>query len=73
MSGGGEQTYGQIQEDAKNYAKRMKVMEDFVLSRTKITKQLYGQKRRTEWYMSAEEQVKYGVVDKIIESIDELF
>lgn len=70
---GGEQTFGQVQEDAKNYAKRISVMENYVLERTKIPKQLYSRKRRTEWYMDAEEQVKYGVVDKIIEDITELY
>lgn len=62
-----------MQEDAKNYAKRISVMESYVLERTTIPKQLYSRKRRTEWYMDAEEQVKYGVVDKIIEDITELY
>ncbi|NLJ50159.1 MAG: ATP-dependent Clp protease proteolytic subunit, partial [Candidatus Atribacteria bacterium] len=39
---------------------------------TNISKAQLSKKKDCDWYMGAEEQVKYGVVDKIITDIGEI-
>lgn len=62
----------QVQDHAKNYEKMMKGFGEWVLSRTKITKELYNRKKKNEWFFDAKEQVEYGIVDAIVTDIDTL-
>lgn len=63
---------GAVVDTSENYKRALKKFEEWVLARTKIDKALYGKKKKTEWYLDAEEQVKYGVVDAIVTDIDDL-
>lgn len=50
-------------------------IKDYILSRTKITSELYDKQYRVEWYMYGDEAKELGVVDCIIGedcSIDEI-
>lgn len=40
--------------------------KEFIMSRTKITSEVYDSKLRTEWYMLADEAKENGVIDFII-------
>lgn len=46
--------------------KLAKSTKDFVLSKTKITKNMYEKNYRVEWYFLPDEAKKYGIVDYII-------
>ena len=61
-----------VTDASDNYKRTLKKFEEWVLTRTKIDKTLFNKKRKSEWYMDAEEQVKYGVVDGIVTDIDTL-
>ena len=61
-----------VTDASDNYKRTLKKFEEWVLTRTKIDKTLFNKKRKSEWYMDAEEQLKYGVVDKIVDNLEEL-
>lgn len=69
-SGGG--TFEQVQSSAENYKKRIKVMEDWILERTRIPKAVYNRKKGKEWYLQDNEQIEYGIVDEIISDVNQL-
>lgn len=41
-------------------------IRDYVIKNTNITNELYTAHHRKQWYISAEEMLKYGLVDEII-------
>ena len=47
-------------------------MREFILARTKIDQKLLAKYKSTEWYLYKEDMLNYGIVDKIIESVEEL-
>ena len=44
-------------------------MKNFVLGRTAIDARTYKKRQDDDWYLSAEDQLKYGVVDGIVGDI----
>ena len=72
-SGAMEGTAEQVRTHQAQYTKQLKLLSDFVIERTKISKELYGRKKKTEWFINGTEQVEYGIVDKLIDDISELY
>lgn len=72
-SAGFSGTAEQIEEAQKNYKKQLEQMKQYVISRTNISEDLFDKNRNKDWYLSDEEQVSYGVVNKIIENFDDIF
>lgn len=62
-----------VTDASDNYKRTLKKFEEWVLTRTKIDKALFTKKKKNEWYLDAEEQVKYGIVDGIASSLEEFF
>lgn len=58
---------------AKNYEQQLNRLKDRVLEKTNITSRLYNQKLKEDWYLDSSEQLKYGIVEAIVEDISELF
>lgn len=58
---------------ARNYETQLKGLKDRILSKTLITSKLYNSKSKEDWYLNAEEQLKYGIADEIINDIECLF
>lgn len=58
---------------ASDVQKDEKKVKDYILENTKITSRMYDKKKKDEWTLNAEECILYGVCDKIIEDISELF
>ena len=53
--------------DAMEFQKKQeKRVEELVLRKTKITKDVYDKNRRIEWYLFADEAKEYGVCDLIV-------
>lgn len=71
-SGGSSGTFEQQEAAQQLYKKQIAEMGEYILSRTAIDEKTFKKNRSKEWYMTDEEQVKYGVVDKIITSLDEI-
>lgn len=68
-SGGLGGTYEQTQAQAKKYEKEVEVMGDFILNNTSIDRKLYNKNKAKDWYMDAEEQLKYGLVDEVVSDV----
>ena len=66
-------TQSEIEEFQKNNRKQLDRAKDYVLSRTSIDAKLFNKNRNKDWYITGEDLVKYHVVDKIIENIEEIF
>ena len=64
-SNGGTST--QFQNFAAFYKSQLNQLRDITLEYTKITPELYEEKRRDDWWLSADEAVELGIVDEIAE------
>ena len=71
-SGGAAGTYGQAEDAMKDYNAQMNDMQNLVLERTKISKQAFGKRKDRDWYFGAEDQIRYGVVDTIVENLEDI-
>ena len=47
-------------------------MHDYILEKTSITQKLFNKNKGKDWFISDDEQVKYGIADKIVTSMDEI-
>ncbi len=56
----------------KQYKDQVNQMQDWVVENTKIQKSVLSRKKSANWYMNDKEQIDNGVVDKLIESIDDI-
>ena len=65
-------TYEQSQAQNDDHKHFIKNMQNYVLERTKIDKKTLTKHEKSEWYIYAEDQLKYGIVDGIVENIEEL-
>lgn len=54
-------------EFTKELEKRMK---EYILSRTKITEEVYDRNYRRDWFMFSEEMIELGIADEIVADID---
>lgn len=66
-------TAEQIEEAQKNYKKQINEMREYILSRTSIDEKTFNKNKTKDWYLTAEELIKYNVVDKLVESFDDIF
>lgn len=65
-------TYDIVIAAIMNYQRQIEELGEFVLSHTKIPKEVFEENFATDWYMSANEAIEYGVAEKIITSLDEI-
>ena len=74
-SGSGSQggSYEQVVAQTDNYKKMIGMMHKNILEHTKIDQQTMNKWKSKEIYLYAEDQVEYGLVDKIIKNFNELY
>ena len=72
-SGGTSGTFEQTEAQMKEYKRKVAIMQEHCLNCTKINKSLFSKNKTKDWFMSSQEQLEYGVVDKIIDDIDEIY
>ncbi len=72
-SGSGELvgTAEQVESQQKIYKKQVVQMREY-MSICGVNKVALNRNKNKEWYMTVEDQIKYGVVDKMLESFDEI-
>ena len=68
-SGGQSGTYEQIEAQTEAYKKIMKIIKDYIINRTKIDARTHKKFSSKEWYLYIEDQIKYGIVDEVIENL----
>jgi len=66
-------TAEQIEEAQKNYKKTLDEMKKYILENTEISEKTFNSNRKKDWYLTAEELVKYKVVDGLITDLSVLF
>lgn len=64
--------YDEVVGQTSQYKKDQKFLENYVLSRTTIPKSTWNKKMKSDWYVSNEDCLKYGIATKEIESFDEI-
>lgn len=64
--------YNELVAALLNYQRQIEDLGEFVLSRTKIPRELFDQNFESDWYLSAREAVELGVADRIITSLDKI-
>lgn len=62
----------QVQDATKHLEVVEDQMTDFFLARTKVTARTLKKYKDRDWYMTAKEMLDNGLVDKIVESVDEI-
>lgn len=65
-------TYENVMSAIMNYQREIEELGNYILSRTSIPKEIFDANFSTDWYLTAEEAVEYGLCSKIITSLDEL-
>lgn len=55
-----------------DYNRQLEKARAFLLARTKIPPEEYESHKYNDWWLSAEECLKYGVCDKIIETMEDV-
>lgn len=65
-------TAEQAESAKKYYDALIKKADDFLLSKTKIDQKTMKKKAPFDWYLSDEEALQYGIVDKIIDNFEEI-
>lgn len=71
-SAGIQGTAEQIQSQTAQYSKQLDILNERVLKKTKISKELLKKKKKSEWYIIGNEQVELGIVDALITDVSEL-
>lgn len=71
-SGGACGTYEQTEAQMKDYQRFVQTMRDYILERTNIDVKTFNKYKNKEWYLYSEDQMKYHIVDKIVDSIEEI-
>ena len=71
-SGGVGGSFEQAEAQMKNYKELVAKMREFILSKTTIDPKLFKKKNASEWYISTEEMLANGIVDKIVTDLDEI-
>ena len=65
--------FNDLQEANKNYREMIKGIQDYIVERTSIPKATLTKKlKQGDWYLSAEEQVKYGLASAIVTDISQI-
>ena len=65
-------THEQVQAQSKKYEREIADMISFILERTKLSKKEYNKRKTQDWYLIGDEQVKYGVVDSMVDNLFDL-
>ena len=70
-SGGTQGTFEQSESAMANYKKQVAKMREYIMAHTNIDKKTMTKNQAKDWYLDADEQVKYGIADKVADDIDE--
>lgn len=71
-SGGTAGSFEQTEAQMKDYKRFVDTMRNYILERTNIDTKTFNKHKSQEWYLYSEDQIKYGIVNKIIDDIDEI-
>ena len=47
-------------------------MKEYILSRTDIDEKTFNKNKSKDWFFTTDEMLQYGLVDKIVDDLDEI-
>ena len=59
-------------DQVDDYKRQLERTKQFILERTHISSRAYGAHLKDDWWLNAEECLKHGVCDQLIESIEDV-
>lgn len=65
-------TYEQVVAAVLEYQRKIESLQEYLVSNTKIPQDVLEERIRTEWFISAQEALEYGICDEIIQDIDSI-
>ena len=65
-------TASEIEQAQKNYKKQIDEMKNYILKRTSIDEKIFNKNKNKDWYLTADELIKYNVVDKLIDNFNDI-
>ena len=65
-------TASEIEQAQKNYKKQIDEMKNYILTRTSIDEKTFNKNKNKDWYLTSEELIKYKVIDKFIDNLDDI-
>lgn len=71
-SGGNFGSYEETESSQRNYKERVDEMIKSFQKRTKIPSKILKKNMNPDWYLSAQEALKYGMIDRIVTNISEI-
>ncbi len=71
-SGGTSGSFEQTEAQMKDYKRFVDTMRNYIIERTNIDTKTFNKYKSKEWYLYSEDQIKFGIVNKIIDDIDEI-
>lgn len=71
-SGGASGTFEQTEAQMKDYKRFVDTMRNYIIERTNIDVKTFNKNKSKEWYLYSEDQVKYRIVDEIIDDIEKI-
>lgn len=71
--GGFEGTYDEIISQVMEYQRQIEELEQYVLENTNIDEETFAENFGTEWFITADEAIEYGIAHKIVKNIDEIY
>lgn len=71
-SGGIFGTYEQTENSQRNYSAEVNEMIESFIKRTKLTKKELNKRMNPDMYLSSKEALKYGLIDRIVDNIDDI-
>lgn len=66
-------TFEQTESQQRAYKKRIDEMKNFIVERTKIPASTVTKKWKTDWYLTSDEMIDYGVVDEVVDDFSQIF
>ncbi len=63
---------GKLIDNLKFTERLESIMKDFILSHTKIPKEMYNENYRRDWFLFSNEMIELGIADEIITDIDSI-
>lgn len=66
-------TYDIVISSIELYQKEIQSLENYILSRTKIPKKMFEEYFNLDWYLTADDAIKYGLASKKINSLEDIF
>ena len=64
---------GKVLDDLEYTKKTEDTTKKFILEHTNITEDEYEKNYRRNWWLDADDIIRYGLADHVVKSIDELF